>query len=394
MNKKSLLIIVGLLLVAMALAACGGGDAPAVDDAQIAELQSQLEAAQAEAADAKAQLEAAQQSTGGDTEAAPAAPAGDGQTLQTVRDRGMVKCGGNQSVPGFGYINPDTNEFEGFDIDFCKVVAAAALGDATAFEVRPTTANERFPVLQSGEIDTLIRNTTWTLSRDTQLGADFQPTTFYDGQGMMVRKDLGITTLAELEGGTICVQSGTTTEKNLADVYRGMGVDIEPVVFDDADKTREAYDAGQCDGFTTDKSGLVSQQILLAEPDAHMILEETMSKEPLGPMTRHGDNNWGDIVMWAVNCTIQAEELGIDSTNVDSFLGGDDPVVQNLLGEAGDLGAGMGVDNDFCYQVIKQVGNYGEIYNRNLGPDTPFDLARGLNNLWTEGGLLYSPPFR
>lgn len=394
MNKKTLLIIVGLLLVAMALAACGGGDAPASDDGQVAELQSQLEAAQAEAAEAKAMLEEAQQSTGGDTEAAPAAPAGDGQTLQTVRDRGMVKCGGNQSVPGFGYINPDTNEFEGFDIDYCKVVAAAALGDATAFEIRPTTANERFPVLQSGEIDVLIRNTTWTLSRDTQLGADFQPTTFYDGQGMMVRKDLGISTLAELEGGTICVQSGTTTEKNLADVYRGMGVDIEPVVFDDADKTREAYDGGQCDGFTTDKSGLVSQQILLAEPDAHMILEETMSKEPLGPLTLHGDNNWGDIVMWAVNCTIQAEELGIDSTNVDSFMGGDDPVIQNLLGETGDLGAGMGVENNFCYEVIKQVGNYAEIYNRSLGPDTPFDLARGLNNLWTEGGLLYSPPFR
>lgn len=391
MNKKNLLIIVVLLFGVMILAACGGGDTTS-NDAQIAELQSQLEAAQAEAAEAKSMLEEAQQ-TGSDS-GDVAAPAGDGGTLQVIRDRGAVKCGGNQSVPGFGYINPDTNEFEGFDIDFCKVVAAAALGDATAFEIRPTTANERFPVLQTGEIDVLIRNTTWTLSRDTQLGADFQPTTFYDGQGMMVRKDSGITTLAELEGGTICVQSGTTTEKNLADVYRGMGVDIEPVVFDDADKTREAYDAGQCDGFTTDKSGLVSQQILLAEPDAHVILEETMSKEPLGPLTRHGDNNWGDIVMWAVNCTIQAEELGIDSTNVDSFMGGDDPVIQNLLGEAGDLGAGMGVENDFCYQVIKQVGNYAEIYNRNLGPDTPFDLARGLNNLWTEGGLLYSPPFR
>jgi len=390
-NKNSLFLIVVLLLGVLVLAACGGGDTTS-NDAQVAELQSQLEAAQAEAAQAKEALAQAQQTPSGNAEVV--APAGDGGTLKVVRDRGTLKCGGNQSVPGFGYINPDTNEFEGFDIDFCKVVAAAALGDATKFEIRPTTANERFPVLQTGEIDVLIRNTTWTLSRDTQLGADFQPTTFYDGQGMMVRKEDNITTLAELEGGTICVQSGTTTEKNLADVYRGMGVDMEPVVFDDADKTREAYDAGQCDGFTTDKSGLVSQQILLAEPDAHIILEETMSKEPLGPLTRHGDNNWGDIVMWAVNCTFQAEELGIDSTNVDSFLGGDDPVIQNLLGEAGDLGAGMGVDNDFCYQVIKQVGNYAEIYNRNLGPDTPFDLARGLNKLWTEGGLLYSPPFR
>ncbi len=273
-------------------------------------------------------------------------------------------------------------------------MAAAALGDATKHEIRPTTANERFPVLQSGEIDVLIRNTTWTLSRDTNLGADFQPTTFYDGQGMMVRKDTGITSLEGLEDGTICVQSGTTTEKNLTDVFRARGIAFTPVIFDDADKTREAYDLGQCDGFTTDKSGLVSQQILMADPDAHVILEETMSKEPLGPMTRHGDNNWGDIVMWTVNCTIQAEELGIASANVDSFLGGEDPVVQNLLGEVGDLGTYMGLNADWCYQVIKQVGNYGEIYDRNLGPGTPFNLARGLNELWTNGGLLYSPPFR
>ncbi len=375
MNKKHFLVLVSFVLIALLLAACGG---EAQVETVTVEVTRVVEVTAAAPADA----------------AAPAAPAAEGITLQTVRERGTVKCGGNQAVPGFGYINPDTNEFEGFDIDFCKAVAAAALGDATAFEIRPTTANERFPVLQSGEIDVLIRNTTWTLSRDTQLGADFQPTTFFDGQGMMVRKDSGITDLAGLAGGTICVQSGTTTEKNLADVFRAQGIDFEPVVFDDADKTREAYDAGQCDGFTTDKSGLVSQQILLADPAAHTILDETMSKEPLGPLTRHGDNNWGDIVMWTVNCTFQAEELGIDSTNVDSFLGGDDPVVQNVFGETGDLGAGMGLSNDWCYQVIKQVGNYAEIYARNLGPDTPFNLPRGLNQQWTDGGLLYSPPFR
>ncbi len=375
MNKKHFLVLVSFVLIALLLVACGG---EAQVETVTVEVTRVVEVTAAAPADA----------------AAPAAPAAEGITLQTVRERGTVKCGGNQAVPGFGYINPDTNEFEGFDIDFCKAVAAAALGDATAFEIRPTTANERFPVLQSGEIDVLIRNTTWTLSRDTQLGADFQPTTFFDGQGMMVRKDSGITDLAGLAGGTICVQSGTTTEKNLADVFRAQGIDFEPVVFDDADKTREAYDAGQCDGFTTDKSGLVSQQILLADPAAHTILDETMSKEPLGPLTRHGDNNWGDIVMWTVNCTFQAEELGIDSTNVDSFLGGDDPVVQNVLGETGDLGAGMGLSNDWCYQVIKQVGNYAEIYARNLGPDTPFNLPRGLNQQWTDGGLLYSPPFR
>ncbi|MCB8969003.1 MAG: amino acid ABC transporter substrate-binding protein [Ardenticatenaceae bacterium] len=371
MNKRTTILILALLLLSLVLVACGGGDTQTVEVTRIVEVTRVVDA-------------------GGDVAPAPVL----GDTLETVRNRGAVKCGGNQSVPGFGYINPDTNEFEGFDIDFCKAVAAAALGDATKFEIRPTTANERFPVLQSGEIDVLIRNTTWTLSRDTNLGADFQPTTFYDGQGMMVRKETGITDLEGLEGGTICVQSGTTTEKNLADVFRARGVEFTPVVFDDADKTREAYDQGQCDGFTTDKSGLVSQQILLAEPDAHVILDETMSKEPLGPLTRHGDNNWGDIVMWTVNCTIQAEELGITSENVDSFLGGEDPVVQNLLGEVGDLGTYMGLNADWCYQVIKQVGNYGEIYDRNLGPDTPFNLARGLNALWTDGGLLYSPPFR
>lgn len=382
-KQRLVLMLASLLLLVPFLAACGGG---AEDSGQVADLEAQV-------ADLEAQLAEAQATTDEPAEAAPAQTAG-ADTLAAVRERGEVVCGGNQSVPGFGYINPDTNEFEGFDIDFCKAVAAAALGDATAFQIRPTTANERFPVLQSGEIDVLIRNTTWTLQRDTNLGADFQPTTFYDGQGMMVRAAADITDLEGLEGGTICVQSGTTTEKNLADVFRARGIDFTPVVFDNADATREAYDSGQCDGFTTDKSGLVSQQILLSDPAAHVILDETMSKEPLGPLTRHGDNNWGDVVLWTVNCTIQAEELGINSENVDSFLGGDDPVVQNLLGETGDLGAYMGLNADFCYQVIKQVGNYGEIYDRNLGPNTPFNLPRGLNNLWTEGGLLYSPPFR
>ena len=320
--------------------------------------------------------------------------AGGGPTFQQVVDRGVLRCAGNQSVPGFGYINPDTNEFEGFDIDFCKAVAAAVLGDANAIEVRPTTANERFPVLQAGEVDVLFRNTTWTISRDTSLGLEFGPTTFYDGQGMMVRAADGITTLEDLDGGTICVQSGTTTEKNLADVFRARGIDFTPLVFDGADPTREAYEQGQCDGFTTDKSGLVSQLVLLSDPAAHVILEETMSKEPLAPAVRHGDNNWYDIVKWTVFCTINAEELGIASDNVDTFLGGEDPVIQNLMGETGDLGLALGLSADFCYQVIAQVGNYGEIYNRNLGPDTPFNVPRGLNDLYTNGGLLYSPPFR
>ena len=366
-----------LVILALALAACGGGTQEATP----------TEAPVEAATEAPAEAPAA--------EATEAPAVVTGNTLDAVRSRGTLRCAGNQSVPGFGYINPDTNEFEGFDIDFCKAFAVAALGDANALEVRPTTANERFPVLQSGEVDVLARNTTWTISRDTSLGLNFAPTTFYDGQGMMVRADSGIDALEGLDGGTICVQSGTTTEKNLADVFRARGIDFTPVVFDEADATREAYDQGQCDGFTTDKSGLVSQQILLADPAAHIILDVTMSKEPLAPAVRHGDDNWFDIIKWSVFCTIAAEELGIDSTNVDSFLGGEDPVVQNLLGETGDLGVAMGISNDFCYQIVKQVGNYGEIYDRNLGPDTPFNLPRGLNALYTtEGGIQYAPPFR
>ncbi|MCL4805010.1 MAG: amino acid ABC transporter substrate-binding protein [Anaerolineae bacterium] len=376
MKSRLNLLLVLLAVLALGLAACGGGAQQATP--------TEAPAAAATEAPAAAATEAP---------AAPAAPTGN--TLETVRTRGTLKCAGNQSVPGFGYINPDTNEFEGFDIDFCKVFAVAALGDAKAVEVRPTTANERFPVLQTGEVDVLSRNTTWTISRDTSLGLNFAPVTFYDGQGMMVRADSGIDSLEGLAGGTICVQSGTTTEKNLADVFRSLGIEFTPVVFDDADATREAYDQGQCDGFTTDKSGLVSQQILLADPSAHIILDATMSKEPLAPAVRHGDDNWFDIVKWSVFCTIAAEELGINSTNVDSFLGGEDPVIQNLLGETGDLGVAMGINNDFCYQIVKQVGNYGEIYDRNLGPDTPFNLPRGLNALYTTpGGIQYAPPFR
>jgi general L-amino acid transport system substrate-binding protein len=377
-NKKMFTLILALLL-GLLLVACGSPDDTPAETTTTTETVADAPAPETPAVGAPAQ----------ETQ-----PVVTSNTLEAVRSRGFVRCGGNQAVPGFGYINPANNEFEGFDIDYCKAVAAAVFGDANNFEIRPTTAGERFPVLQSGEIDVLIRNTTWTLSRDTNLGADFAPTTFYDGQGMMVRKDMDITTLEGLAGGTICVQSGTTTEKNLADVFRARGINFTPVIFDDADRTREAYDQGQCDGFTTDKSGLVSQQILMGDPEAHMILDETMSKEPLGPMIRHGDNNWGDIVTWTVFCTIEAEELGITSANVDSFLGGDDPVVQNLLGEVGDLGTYMGLNANWCYEVIKQVGNYAEIYDRNLGPNTPFNLPRGLNELWTNGGLLYSPPFR
>ena len=418
--KVKTVLLLALLALALTLVACGGGEdvsgitpvaeaTTAVEETaaepteEMAEPTAEEATAPTEEATAEVVAEATTAPTEEATAAATADPAavptvaivaGGGPTFQQVSDRGVLRCAGNQSVPGFGYINPDTNEFEGFDIDFCRAVAVAVLGDPNAIEVRPTTANERFPVLQAGEVDVLFRNTTWTISRDTSLGLEFGPTTFYDGQGMMVRAADGITTLEDLDGGTICVQSGTTTEKNLADVFRARGIDFTPLVFDGADPTREAYEQGQCDGFTTDKSGLVSQLVLLSDPAAHVILEETMSKEPLAPAVRHGDNNWYDIVKWTVFCTINAEELGIASDNVDTFLGGEDPIIQNLLGETGDLGLALGLNNDFCYQVVAQVGNYGEIYNRNLGPDTPFNVPRGLNDLYTNGGLLYSPPVR
>ncbi len=322
--------------------------------------------------------------------------AGAGDTLQTVQERGVLRCGGNASVPGFGYLDPESGNFSGFDIDFCKAIAAAIFGagGAEKIEITPTTGQSRFPVLQAGEIDVLVRNTTWTLSRDTALGLDFAPVTFYDGQGMMVRRDSGIDTLEDLEGGTVCVQAGTTTEKNLAQYFQVINVNIESRVFPDAPSTLEAYESGACDGFTTDKSGLVSQLVLLADPTAHKILDEDMSREPLGPVTRHGDNNWNDVVSWVVLCTFNAEFLGINQANVDDFLGSDDPIISDLLGETGDYGTALGLSNDFCYQVIKQVGNYADIYDRNLGPDTPFNLPRVRNALYTDGGLLYPIPFR
>ncbi len=407
MNRKSILFVMVAAAFAVVLTACGGGAAAELQ-AQVADLQGQLEAAQAQVEEANGMIEAAKAEAAdavaaaadAATAAADADPVavtfeGGGDTLAAVQARGTLKCGGNANLPGFGFLDPDTNEFSGFDVDYCGAVAAAVLGDASAIEITPTTGTTRFPTLQSGEVDVLIRNTTWTISRDTSLGFDFAPTTFFDGQGMMVRADSGIASLEDMEGGTVCVQAGTTTEKNLADVFRAKGITYEAKVFPDNPSTTAAYDEGSCDGLTTDKSGLASiKATSLSDGDAHMILDETMSKEPLGPVTRHGDNNWGDIVMWVVNCTIQAEEFGITSANVDDFLTSDNPGHLNLLGVEGELAQALGLANDFCYQVITQVGNYGEIYDRNLGPDTPLGLGRGPNAQYYDGGLIYAPPFR
>ncbi|MEM7332328.1 MAG: transporter substrate-binding domain-containing protein [Chloroflexota bacterium] len=384
-------LLIATLLFAIFLAACGGGEVDtSALDAQIADLEAQVESLEGQLADAEAMDDEAMDDEAMEEDAAPSA-----DTLATVQERGVLKCGtGAGASPGFAFIQDD-GSWEGFNVDFCKVFAAAILGDSEAIEPVVTTGTTRFPILQSGEADVLSNNTTWTFSRDTSLGFDFVPTVFYDGQGMMVRADSGIETLADLEGGSVCVATGTTTEKNLADVFRQLDINYEAVVFEDTgDTTRSAFAEGRCDGFTTDTSALVGSLVLFDDPSSVKILPEVMSKEPLGPLVRHGDDNWFDIIKWSVNCTIQAEELGINQGNVDDMLGSDDPTVLNTLGVEGDLGTGIGLDNDFCYQIISQVGNYGEIFTRHLGPDTPFNLSRGVNGQWQEGGLLYSPPFR
>lgn len=320
----------------------------------------------------------------------PPAPSG---VLAAVQGRDQLICGVNGGLPGFSVLDEATGTYSGFDADFCRAIAAAVLGDPSKVEFRPLTAAQRGPALQTGEVDVLIRNTTWTMGRDTTWG-DFAPTTFYDGQGIMVRSDLGLSTLAELDGATICVQSGTTTELNITDAFRAAGLTFEPLVFAEIDPTYAAYDEGRCDAVTSDRSQLAARRTTFADPAAHVILEEVLSKEPLGPVVPVGDPQWFDIVKWTVFATMEAEELGITSENVASMVGGGNPVVRRLLGDEGDLGQAMALSNDWVVDVIGAVGNYGEIFDRNLGPSTPFALERGLNALWTDGGLLYSPPFR
>jgi len=321
-------------------------------------------------------------------------PQGYGTIAARVRERGKVVCGINAQVPGFGYVGADGN-FSGFDVDYCRALAAAIFGDVTKVEFRPVTAAERFTALQSGEIDVLSRNTTWSLVRDTELGANFVHTTFYDGQGMMVPTASDITSLEGLEGGTVCVQTGTTTELNLADVMASLGVSYTPAVYEDADSTFAAYAEGRCDAVTTDKSGLISRRTVLADPAAHVILDVTMSKEPLGPVVRHGDDQWFDIAQWTVFALFAGEEFGITSANVDSVkTSATAPEVKRWLGVEGDLGSKLGLGNDWAYNILKLVGNYEEVYNRNLGPETPTYIPRGYNSLYTDGGLLFAPPAR
>lgn len=388
MFRKLLPVLSVLIALSMLLAACGGGAAPAAEEPA-------AEEPAAPAAEEPAAEEPAAEEPGDTEGPAPAASqSGFGETLATVQERGFVICGGNANVPGFGFLDTEGN-YTGFDIDYCKAVAAAVFGDATAFEIRALSSQERFTALQSGEIDVLIRNTTWTLSRDTDLKTNFVHTTFYDGQGFIVRKADDITTLEDLDGGTVCVQTGTTTEANLADVMAARGISYEPVVYEDVEVGWTTYEEGRCDAYTTDKSGLVARQTLLQVPEDHTILDETISKEPLGPVVRHGDDQWFDIVQWVVFSTFFAEEHNITSANVDDVMASTtNPREMSFFGTEGELGSFLGLSSDWAYNVIKQVGNYEEIYNRNLGPDTPTYIPRGLNSLYTDGGLLYAPAWR
>jgi len=315
------------------------------------------------------------------------------KTLKNTQKKGFVRCGVSEGVPGFSNADASGN-WTGIDVDVCRAVAAAVLGDAGKVKFTPLSAKVRFTTLNSGEIDILSRNTTWTLSRDADIGLTFVGVNFYDGQGFMVRKDSGITSTSQFKSGiSACTNIGTTTELNMRDFFNSKGISYEPVAFEKADEVVAAYDAGRCDTYTTDKSGLAAQRTKLKDPDAHLVLPETISKEPLGPVVRQGDSVWEDLVRWSLIVMIEAEEYGITSKNADSMKTSDNPQIKRLVGSEGDLGAAFGLDNEWSLRIIKQVGNYGESYKRNLG-DTGILPDRGPNELWTKGGILYVAPVR
>jgi len=315
-------------------------------------------------------------------------------TLADVINKGFIQCGVSQGLPGFS--SPDAaGNWQGIDVDVCRSVSAAIFGDANRVKYTPLSAKERFTALQSGEIDILARNTTETFTRDAALGLDFVGINYYDGQGFMVRKDLGVKSALELAGAAVCTNTGTTTEMNVADYFRSNNMSYNVVAFEKMDEVVAAYDAGRCDVFTTDRSGLAAQRTKLSNPADHTILPETISKEPLGPVVRHGDNRFGDIVRWSLNAMKNAEEMGITSENVDAMRADtSNPARNRLLGTAGDMGNKLGIPNSWGFNIIKQVGNYGETYTRNLGPTTPINLPRGINNLWNNGGIQYAAPIR
>src|SRR6056297_2387250 len=317
------------------------------------------------------------------------------QTLAEVQERGSLNCGVSTGLTGFAAPNAE-GEWEGFDVAVCRAVATAVFGDATAVEFVPTTGQTRFTALASGEVDMLARNTTWTFSRDVDLAFEFTGINYYDGQGFMVPRDLGVSSAMELDGATVCIQTGTTTELNLADFFASNGMNYEPVPIETNAEAQQQYLAGACDVYTTDASGLAATRATFEDPSAHVVLPEIVSKEPLGPLVRHGDHEWGDIVRWTLNAMVAAEELGVTSANIEQLAtdGTDNPEINRLMGTEGNLGEMLGLEADWAVKAISAGGNYGELFEKNIGENTPVGLARGLNAQWTDGGLLYSPPFR
>ena len=315
------------------------------------------------------------------------------QTLNAIKARGVLNCGANVGLAGFGV--PDrTGNWSGLDIDYCRAVAVVIFNDPAKVKFVPTTGQNRFTALQSGDVDVLVRNTTWTSSRDTSLGLNFTGVNYFDGQGFIVRKALKVKSALELSDAAVCVGQGTTTELNLADYFRANKMRLKTVTFASNDDVVKAYEAGRCDAFTTDASGLYAERLRFAKPDEHVILPEIISKEPLGPSVRHGDDQWFDIVKWVHFAMLTAEELGINSNNVDEALKSDNPEIKRLLGAEGNYGEQLGLTKDWAYRIVKHIGNYGESFDRNLGEGSALKIARGLNALWNKGGLQYAPPIR
>jgi general L-amino acid transport system substrate-binding protein len=322
-----------------------------------------------------------------------AASSADAQTLTTVKTRGVLNCGSNPGLAGFGLPDAQGN-WTGLDVEVCRAIAAAIFDDPTKVKFVPLTAKDRFTALQSGEVDVLVRNTTWTSSRDTSLGLNFTGVDYYDGQGFMVRKALKVNSALELSDAAVCVQQGTTTELNLADYFRANKMKLKTVTFATSDEAVKAYDAGRCDAYTTDASGLYSERLRLANPNDHVVLPEIISKEPLGPAVRHGDDQWFDIVKWVLFAMIIAEEQGLTQKNINEALGSDNPDIKKFVGTEGNYGEQLGLTKDWAVRIVKHVGNYGEVFERNVGQGSPLKIQRGLNALWNKGGIQYAPPIR
>jgi general L-amino acid transport system substrate-binding protein len=313
--------------------------------------------------------------------------------LDTIKQRGSLNCGANGQLPGFGLPDAQGN-WTGLDVDLCRAISAAIFNDASKVKFIPLTAKDRFTALQTGDVDVLIRNTTWTLLRDTQLGLNATGINYYDGQGFIVRKGLKVNSALELNDATICVQQGTTTELNLSDYFRANKMKLRSVTFATLDEAVRAYETDRCNAFTTDASGLYSVRLKLAKPDDHVVLPEIISKEPLGPFVRHGDDQWFDIVKWILFAMLNAEELNVTKANVDEQMKSDNPEIKRLLGTEDNFGERLGLTKDWAHRIVKQVGNYGEVFDRNVGQSSPLKIARGLNALWTKGGIQYAPPIR